>query len=164
MVTAPPTPYTPSTLDTSRPYVPPALSSPTPSMLPLRPMSASFQSLSRGSKARLVPSINPKELSSVPLPPAPVSFTFDAPTVAEVAPAPAPPETSTVSMPMKRRRDALATDASQPASESAGTAAGTSRRRTRSWRSEHQQQTSAAQGEAMEVEEVGPQRKRVARR
>ncbi|RPD53289.1 hypothetical protein L227DRAFT_581486 [Lentinus tigrinus ALCF2SS1-6] len=163
MVTAPPTPYTPSTLDMTRPYVPPTFSSPTPSMLPLRPMSAPFQSLSRASKSRFIPSINPKELSSVPLPGDPVSFTYDAPAVAEVppAPAPAPSEPSAVSMPMKRRREAIASDASQVTTDAAGNVAGTSRRRTRSWRGE---QSSAAQGEAMDVEEEGPQRKRVARR
>ncbi|KAI0692132.1 hypothetical protein C8T65DRAFT_670087 [Cerioporus squamosus] len=153
MATAPPTPYTPSTLDTSRPYAPAALSSPTPSMLPLRPMSAPFQSMSRASKSRMIPSINPKELSSVPLPPAPVSLTFDAPAVADVTVQPAPTEPS---MPLKRRREDAGVEA-------AGNVAGTSRRRTRSARGENQH-ACAGQGEAMEVEEEGPQRKRVARR
>ncbi|RDX43335.1 hypothetical protein OH76DRAFT_1410251 [Lentinus brumalis] len=153
MVTAPPTPYTPSMLDTSRPYASPALASPTPSVLPLRPMSAPFQSISRASKSRLMPSINPKELSSVP--PTPVSFPYDAPAVADVTVQSTPTETS---MPLKRRRE----DASHSGSEAAGTVAGTSRRRTRSNRGENQ--PSAGQGEAMDVEEEGPQRKRVARR
>ncbi|TFK88964.1 hypothetical protein K466DRAFT_546175 [Polyporus arcularius HHB13444] len=151
MVTAPPTPYTPSMLDTSRPYAPPGLASPTPSVLPLRPMSAPFQSISRASKSRLMPSINPKDLSPVPLP----SATFDAPAIADVTVHPAPTEPS---MTLKRRRE----DASHSGSEAAANGADTSRRRTRSNRGENQ--LSAGQGEAMDVEEEGPQRKRVARR
>ncbi|KAI0691543.1 hypothetical protein C8Q76DRAFT_758489 [Earliella scabrosa] len=160
-VTAPPTPYTPS-LDSGRPYVAPALASPTPSVLPLRPASAQpVPAFSRVPKSRL--SINPKDLSSIPLPPAPVAFTFDSPVVTDVT-IPPPSEGSPVSMPMKRRRDA---DGSTPAADATATTggAGTSRRRTRSWRGDNvQQQQVAAPGDAMEVEEEGPQRKRVARR
>ncbi|KAI0351147.1 hypothetical protein OH77DRAFT_1430182 [Trametes cingulata] len=174
---APPTPYTPSTMDAPRPYVAPALSSPTPAVVPLRPLSAPIQPLSRASKARMIPSVNPKELSSVPLPaPAAVPFTFEPPAVADVtvpsmgalseAAAPAP----ALTMPMKRRRDAITADAPPGAAGDvavgAGSGASTSRRRTRSWRgsdqhaAQHQQQAS----EAMDIEEEGPQRKRVARR
>ncbi|KAI9060341.1 hypothetical protein FKP32DRAFT_1595418 [Trametes sanguinea] len=183
VVTAPPTPYTPSTMDSARPYVAPALASPTPAVMPLRPVSAPIQPLPRASKSRLIPSVNPKDLSSVPLPSSgPVPFSFSPPPVTDVTvpamsavtpsadPAPATPLT----MPMKRRREVLNTDAGAPAVSAAadtgagaGSGAGTSRRRTRSWRSTADQSGAQHQhvaGEAMDVEEEGPQRKRVARR
>ncbi|KAI8992706.1 hypothetical protein BD414DRAFT_481949 [Trametes punicea] len=188
-VTAPLTPYTPSTLDTGRPYVPPALSSPTPAVMPLRPVSAPIQPLSRASKARLIPSANPKELSTIPLPASgPVPFSFSPPAVADVTvpamgalipTAETAPAAPALTMPMKRRREAIspdvatsalsadiATGAGNGAGAGAGAGAGTSRRRTRSWRSSADQQSSQQQqaGEAMDVEEEGPQRKRVARR
>ncbi|KAI0742218.1 hypothetical protein C8Q80DRAFT_1186763 [Daedaleopsis nitida] len=158
IVATPPTPYTPSSLDGHRPYVAPALTSPTPSVMPLRPMSAQPLSFSRLSKSRHIPSINPKELSSIPFPPRPYVTIPPPGAVSEPAPA---------SMPMKRRRDVDPAPASGEAGAANGGVAGTSRRRTRSSRGEHQQQHQHAAGpqsEAMEVEEEGPQRKRVARR
>ncbi|KAI0324980.1 hypothetical protein GY45DRAFT_1330957 [Cubamyces sp. BRFM 1775] len=180
VVAAPPTPYTPSTMDSTRPYVPPALSSPTPAVVPLRPVSAPIQPFSRASKSRLMPSVNPKELSSVPLPtPAPVPFSFEPPSVADVTvpsmdaftelanPAAAP----SPALPMKRRREVVspdtpATGTTADAAAGAVGGAGTSRRRTRSWRGNADQHGAPSQpaNEAMDVEEEGPQRKRVARR
>ncbi|KAI0753855.1 hypothetical protein C8Q74DRAFT_1307594 [Fomes fomentarius] len=164
LVTAPPTPYTPSLSDT-RSQAAPALASPTPPVVPLRPMSAQpLQSFSRISKSRLLPSINPKELSSIPLPPAPVSFTFEAPAVADVTvpsmAAASEPSSVNVNTPMKRRRDA---DVSAVSADVSG-GAGMSRRRTRSCRGDNQHPPPAQQPDAMDVEEEGPQRKRVARR
>ncbi|TBU40426.1 hypothetical protein BD309DRAFT_967500 [Dichomitus squalens] len=172
---APPTPYTPSTMEGQRPYVAHALASPTPSTLSLRPaFTTAMQSLSRAplSKSRL--SVNPKDLSSLPLPAAPMSFTFQPPAVAEVSINPDSELLSfpaaAASTPLKRRREAMSADS--PASANADGATGgsagtsTSRRRTRSWRGDQAQHQHRADnhGEAMEVEEEGPQRKRVARR
>ncbi|KAI0653248.1 hypothetical protein C8Q70DRAFT_1048537 [Cubamyces menziesii] len=182
VVAAPPTPYTPSTMDAARPYVPPALSSPTPTVVPLRPVSAPIQPFSRASKSRLMPSVNPKELSSVPLPaPAPVPFSFEPPAIADVtvpslgaltqATAPPTAPSPAVTMPMKRRREVIspespATAATADAAAAAVGGAGTSRRRTRSWRGNPDQHSASSQqaGEAMDIEEEGPQRKRIARR
>ncbi|KAI0632553.1 hypothetical protein C8Q77DRAFT_1073628 [Trametes polyzona] len=180
-VAAPPTPYTPSTMDpTSRPYVTAAaLASPSPAVAaaaavgPLRPMSAPVPAFSRASKARLLPtmSLNPKDqLSSVPIPAsgAMVPFSFEPPAVTDVT---VPTmDTQALAMPMKRRREP---EGSVQVAETAG--AGTSRRRTRSWRGSGadshggqqqspQQQQQQQTNEAMDVEEEGPQRKRVARR
>ncbi|CDO77108.1 hypothetical protein BN946_scf184592.g4 [Trametes cinnabarina] len=182
IIAAPPTPYTPSTMDSARSYVAPALASPTPAVVPLRPMSAPIQPLSRPSKSRLIPSVNPKDLSSVPPPSTgPIPFSFSPPDVADVTvPAmnpvtpsaePAPPAPS-LTMSMKRRREAVSSDAGVTGSgagpEGAGSGGpGTSRRRTRSWRGSADQpgaQHQQTAGEAMDVEEEGPQRKRVARR
>ncbi|KAI0776509.1 hypothetical protein BD413DRAFT_644615 [Trametes elegans] len=161
----PPTPYTPSSTDTSRASAP-ALASPTPAALPLRPVSAPLQ---RASKARLLPAlINPKELPA----PSSVPFTFDPPAVADVnVPALGEPP---LTMPMKRRREsdapagagAAGGDAPPPTSAPGAAGAGSSRRRTRSWRGPDQTAHAAHQpgAEAMDVEEEGPQRKRVARR
>ncbi|KAM5539544.1 hypothetical protein V8D89_006653 [Ganoderma adspersum] len=175
---APPTPYTPSNMEAGRAYATPTLSSPTPSVLPLRPLpaQATMQPLARASiKSRL--SVNPKDLPS-----APMSFTYDPPAIADVSvsalassdlerephlfsfPAVA------ASTPLKRRREVLsAADGAPNPDGGAATsgAVGTSRRRTRSWRGDqakqqHQQRVDG--GEAMDVEEEGPQRKRVARR
>ncbi|KAL1938362.1 hypothetical protein VTO73DRAFT_11602 [Trametes versicolor] len=182
-VVAPPTPYTPSTMDTSRTYAAPALSSPTPAAAPLRPVSAAIQPLSRASKARFIPSVNAKDLSSVPLPaPAALPFAFEPPAVTDVTvpsmgalPDSAAPSLNAT---LKRRREATAMDA-PPAPGSGAEAmtgavggSGTSRRRTRSWRNsdqhgahQHQHQQHQQQlDETMDVEEEGPQRKRVARR
>ncbi|OSC98347.1 hypothetical protein PYCCODRAFT_1439381 [Trametes coccinea BRFM310] len=184
VLTAPPTPYTPSTMDSARPYVAPALASPTPAVMPLRPVSAPIQPLPRPSKSRLIPSVNPKDLSSVPLPSSgPVPFSFSPPPVTDVTvpalsavtPSPDPtPATPPLTMPMKRRREVHISDAGTPVvgaatdgGAGAGSGAGTSRRRTRSWRSAADQagaQHQQVAGEAMDVEEEGPQRKRVARR
>nr|VWO99192.1 2-octaprenylphenol hydroxylase (EC (2-polyprenylphenol 6-hydroxylase) [Ganoderma boninense] len=170
-------------MEASRAYVPPSLSSPTPSVLPLRPLSAqsTMQPLARTSlKSRL--SVNPKEL-----PPAPMSFTYEPPAIADVSVSTLasdphqehehphlfsfPPVAA--STPLKRRREAMSTSADGPPTSdgaAASGAVGTSRRRTRSWRGDqakqqqqqHQQRVDGA--EAMDVEEEGPQRKRVARR
>ncbi|KAH9926660.1 uncharacterized protein BXZ73DRAFT_102915 [Epithele typhae] len=157
---APPTPYTPT--ETTRPFLPPALS-PTPSLFtsrsaPLMSNTTTSPLPLRASKSRLVSSLatNPKELSSIPLPSSPVPFTFEPITLGTP-----PAEVAS----MKRRRESAA-DAVVAASPEVQ-AAGTSRRRTRSWRGENQQHQHSAgsqSGDAMDVEEEGPQRKRVARR
>ncbi|KAI0665546.1 hypothetical protein C8Q78DRAFT_1064425 [Trametes maxima] len=175
---APPTPYTPSTLDTSRLHAAPALASPTPAIVPLRPVSAPIQPFSRASKARLMPSANPKDLSSIPLPSAATApFSFAPPAVTDVT----VPSMGTLlddapalAMPLKRRREAMAADVPPPsgvAADSPQGGAGTSRRRTRSSRGDQHGhghgmplQQQAQPTEAMDVEEEGPQRKRVARR
>ncbi|KAJ8462542.1 hypothetical protein ONZ51_g10833 [Trametes cubensis] len=129
-----------------------------------------------------MPSVNPKELSSVPLPaPAPVPFSFEPPAIADVtvpslgaltqATAPPTAPSPAVTMPMKRRREVIspespATAATADAAAAAVGGAGTSRRRTRSWRGNPDQHSASSQqaGEAMDIEEEGPQRKRIARR
>lgn len=178
---APPTPYTPSNMEACRAYAsPPPLSSPTPPVLPLRPVpaQATLQPLTRASVAKSRLSVNPKEL-----PPAPVSFTFDGPTLTDVSvsalasqPNPEPhlfTFPAAASTPLKRRREVMTVDgAPNPDGTATGAGGGTSRRRTRSWRGDqakhqhqHQQRVdSHASGEAMDVEEEGPQRKRIARR
>ena len=168
-------------MEAGRAYATPAQSSPTPSVLPLRPLPAqpTMQPLARVSmKSRL--SVNPKDL-----PPAPMSFTYAPPAIADVAVstlASSDPEREphlfsfpavAASAPLKRRREVLSAAAdgvpSPDGSAATSGAVGSSRRRTRSWRGDqakqqHQHQQRVDGGEAMDVEEEGPQRKRVARR
>lgn len=140
-------------MNSNHPYVPPALASPTPSVVPLRPMPTQpLQSSLRAAKSRLIPSINPKDLSTVP-------FSFESPIITDVT-LPVSSEASALATPAKRRREV---DAPVTPQDTPSGGASTSRRRTRSWRDQNLAQASG-QGEAMDVEEEGPQRKQVARR
>ena len=168
---------TPPMLDAHRPQPPPAFSLPTPSLLPLRPVSAQPSPLSlsaaRTAKARLLPSVNPKDLAPMPFPGMPVPFTFAAPVITEFSvPLPSPPPLLADNVPAKRRREPEAPTEPVSAPTTSPTTpatARTSRRRTRSWHTDHHQSphgqgNGSTSGDAMNVEEEGPQRKHVARR
>ena len=103
-----------------------------------------------------------------------MSFTFQPPAVADVSIASINPDpeplsfpAAAASTPMKRRREAMSADAIADGAAPGGSAGtSTGRRRTRSWRgdqAQHQHRVDT-HGEAMDIEEEGPQRKRVARR
>ncbi|OBZ65145.1 hypothetical protein A0H81_14871 [Grifola frondosa] len=140
-------------------YSPPSSPSSPPSA-PLRSASvqpAPSHGFTRPVKTRpFAPSIV-KELS-------PASFAFATPTSSELALSPLDLGRTLTDSPIgtKRRRDAMLLDTA-PAPFASDAVAGSSRRRTRSARAVSQDQNHA-EADAMEVEEDGRERKRVARR
>lgn len=140
-IVAPPTPYTPSTFSTN--------ASATPSPL----------NITRAAKSRLYALATAKDPSLVSAAPSP--FSFEPPATAVLSPPPALDFATDVPVGSKRRHNVMALDSPSPTESGPST-----RRRTRSARgaalaaSQEQNLT----GDAMDVEEEGRERKRVARR
>ena len=138
---APPTPHTPSTFSANASST-------------LSPIN-----VTRAAKSRLYALATAKDPSLVSTPPSP--FSFDPPATAMLSSPPALDITPDVSVGSKRRHNIMTLDSPSPTESGPST-----RRRTRSARgvalAASQEQNSI--GDAMDVEEEGRERKRVARR
>ena len=138
---APPTPHTPSTFSANASST-------------LSPIN-----VTRAAKSRLYALATAKDPSLVSTPPSP--FSFDPPATAVLSSPPALDFTPDVSVGSKRRHNIMTLDSPSPTESGPST-----RRRTRSARgvalAASQEQNSI--GDAMDVEEEGRERKRVARR
>lgn len=136
---APPTPYTPSTVSAN------ASATPSPVMI------------NRAARSRLYALAAAKDPSVVSAAPSP--FSFEPPTTALLS----PPMDLDVSVGSKRRHNAMSLDSPSPTPAESGPS---SKRRTRSSRGAAlvASQDQNMMGDAMDVEEEGRERKRVARR